>query len=81
MNKRINPAPCNDKASNEVKAVLRYLSELSGKGMITGQHTQTTVQKELRYIEEVTGKLPALCGFELLAYSLTSTTAMPVKLV
>ncbi|MDQ0192470.1 glycosyl hydrolase [Paenibacillus wynnii] len=64
-----NVIPCNPNASGEVRAVLNYLSDLSGKGIITGQHTQTTVQKELRYIEDVTGKLPALCGFELLAYS------------
>ncbi|AOZ93051.1 glycosyl hydrolase [Paenibacillus crassostreae] len=64
-----NSTPCNPNASEEVKAVMKYLSSISGKGIITGQHTQTTVQKELRYIEEVTGKLPALCGFELLAYS------------
>src|SRR4051812_15307856 len=69
MYEMIHAAPCNPNASEEVKNVLRYLSELSGKGIITGQHTQTTVQKELKYIEEVTGKLPALCGFELLAYS------------
>lgn len=69
MNAIKNSTPCNPNASEEVKAVLKYLSDLSGKGIITGQHTQTTVQKELKYIEKVTGKLPALCGFELLSYS------------
>lgn len=64
-----NSIPCNPNASDEVKAVLKYLSDISGKGIITGQHTQTTVQKELKFIEKVTGKLPALCGFELLSYS------------
>lgn len=64
-----NSIPCNPNASDEVKSVMKYLSELAGKGIITGQHTQTTVQKELKYIEDLTGKLPALCGFELLAYS------------
>ncbi|WP_315674766.1 glycosyl hydrolase [Clostridium sp. 19966] len=64
-----NSTPCNPNASKEVKAVLKYLSKLSGKGIITGQHTQTRLQKELRFIEKVTGKLPALCGFELLSYS------------
>lgn len=62
-------APCNPNAINEVKAVLQYLSGIAGKAIITGQHTQTNVQKELLYIEKVTGKLPALCGFELLSYS------------
>jgi Beta-mannanase len=69
MSNLIHATPCNPRATDEVKSVLRYISELSGHGIMTGQHTQTTVQKELRYIEEVTGKLPALCGFELLAYS------------
>ncbi|WP_405108604.1 glycosyl hydrolase [Paenibacillus sp. FSL K6-1217] len=69
MNETIHAAPCNSNAIDEVKNVLSYLRELPGKGILTGQHTQTTVQKELKYIEEVTGKLPALCGFELLAYS------------
>lgn len=61
--------PININASNEVKKVLEYLSSVSGKGLITGQHTQTMMQKELKYIEKITGKLPAICGFELLAYS------------
>jgi mannan endo-1,4-beta-mannosidase len=64
-----NSTPCNPNASEEVKAVLNYLRDISGKSIITGQHTQTTVQKELHHIEAITGKFPALCGFELLAYS------------
>lgn len=64
-----NGIPCNPNASKEARAVLKYLSDISGHAIITGQHTQTTVQKELRYIARVTGKLPALCGFELLSYS------------
>ncbi len=64
-----NVVTCNPNATEEVKAVLKYLSDISGKAIITGQHTQTHEQKELKFIEEVTGKLPALLGFELLAYS------------
>lgn len=65
----MNITPCNPKASDEVRSVLNYLSEIKGKGIITGQHTQTIAQDELHYIREVTGKQPALCGFELLGYS------------
>ncbi|GJM68641.1 hypothetical protein HMSSN036_08570 [Paenibacillus macerans] len=65
----INTAPCNPKASDEVRSVLNYFGEIRGKGIITGQHTQTIAQEELHYIREATGKLPALCGFELLGYS------------
>lgn len=61
--------PVNPNAQQEVRKLLRYLGEVSGNAIITGQHTQTMEQAELKYIEEATGKLPALCGFELLAYS------------
>ena len=61
--------PCNPHAIKEVRNVMEYLSEIEGKGIITGQHTQTMEQEELLKIQEVTGKLPALCGFELLSYS------------
>lgn len=61
--------PVNPQASEEVRRVLEYLGQISGKQIITGQHTQTTEQPELQYIQKVTGKLPALCGFELLGYS------------
>jgi len=65
----IKYAPCNPNASDEAKNVLDYLAALRGNGIVLGQHTQTRAQEELAYIEKVTGKLPALCGFELLAYS------------
>ncbi len=61
--------PCNQNAITEVRKVLEYFAELEGNGIITGQHTQTMEQEELTKIYEITGKLPALCGFELLAYS------------
>lgn len=63
----INPA--NKNATKEARAVLNYLEEIRGKGVITGQHTLTMAQEELAFIESKTGKLPALCGFELLSYS------------
>lgn len=61
--------PCNPNASNQVRNVLNYLYSIKNNGIITGQHTQTVPQEELKYIKEVTGKEPALCGFELLSYS------------
>lgn len=61
--------PCNPHAIKEVKNVMEYFGKIEGKGIITGQHTQTMEQEELIKIQKVTGKLPALCGFELLSYS------------
>ena len=49
--------------------MLEYLSQIEGKGILTGQHTQTMEQPEIWRIEKLTGKLPAICGFELLSYS------------
>lgn len=45
------------------------LCAVSGKGILTGQHTQTREMEEIGHIQELTGKRPALCGFELLGYS------------
>lgn len=61
--------PINENAIKEVKEVLAYFSRMEGQGIITGQHTQTMEQEELTKIYEITGKLPAMCGFELLSYS------------
>jgi len=61
--------PVNLNASDEAINLMEYLAGIAGKKIITGQHTQTRRQEELTYIENITGKLPAICGFELLSYS------------
>ena len=61
--------PVNKNASKKTKELLQYLCETAGKGIITGQHTQTNPMEEVAYIKEKTGKMPKLRGFELLAYS------------
>ena len=61
--------PVNPNAQDCVRNVLKYLSDITYKQIVTGQHTQTMVQEEPEYIEKVTGKQPALLGFELLSYS------------
>lgn len=61
--------PQNKNVQAGVRNVMKYLSDITYEKIITGQHTQTMAQEELHYIEEVTGKQPALLGFELLSYS------------
>ena len=61
--------PVNPHLQEEARRLLNYLAALEGKGILTGQHTQTRPREELALIERETGKLPAICGFELLAYS------------
>lgn len=59
----------NPNASDGCKKVMEYLAETEGHGIIAGVHTQTMAQEELSHIHKITGKFPALCGFELLSYS------------
>ncbi len=61
--------PVNPELQREARGLMAYLAALEGKGILTGQHTQTREQEELRVIERETGRLPALCGFELLSCS------------
>lgn len=61
--------PCNPNATPNARRLLEYLASVEGQRILTGQHTLTMAQEELHHIEAVTGKLPAICGFELLGYS------------
>lgn len=65
----INTRPSNVDSQECVVKVMEYLADISGKSIITGQHTQDMEQPELKKIIEITGKKPALLGFELLSYS------------
>ena len=59
----------NPGASERARALLGELCGVAGRGIITGQHTQTNPMEEIDYIRSVTGKEPKLRGFELLSYS------------
>ena len=61
--------PADPEALSAVRRVMDYLSEISYKKILTGQHTQTMALEELEHIRSVTGREPALLGFELLSYS------------
>ena len=54
----------NKNAIPAAKKLLEYLYEISGKKIITGQHTQTVPMEEIGYIKSITGKEPKLRGFE-----------------
>mgnify|MGYP000850499256 CR=1 FL=1 len=59
----------NPSASEEAKRLMKFLSRIYGSKIITGQHTKTVEQAELWHIQSITGKLPALCGFDFLGDS------------
>ncbi len=62
-------SPANPRSSAEAAALLKRLYETAGSGIITGQHTQTRKMEEIGCIRSLTGREPALRGFELLSYS------------
>lgn len=62
-------APADPNAQDCVKNVLKFLSDITYEKIVTGQHTQTMAMEELEHIRSVTGREPALLGFELLSYS------------
>ena len=49
-------------ASPEAKALLRYLYDVKGKVVLAGQHGIN----ETEYIHELTGKYPAIKGYDLI---------------
>ena len=61
--------PCNKNSQQCVGNVMSFLADISGDKIVTGQHTQTMGMEELHHIREVTGREPALLGFELLSYT------------
>lgn len=61
--------PVNKNASENAVKLLNYISDIAGKKIITGQHTQTNPMEEISFIRDNTGKMPKLRGFELLSYS------------
>lgn len=61
--------PTNRQATPGARRLFYDLDSLKGKGILTGQHTQTVKMEEIDEIRKITGKEPALRGFELLAYS------------
>ncbi|SFT26902.1 glycosyl hydrolase [Paenibacillus sp. BC26] len=69
----------NPKATAETVSLWNYLNSQFGKGLLTGQHTASgfTPAKEFAYIESLTGKQPAIRGFDLLSYTHATETADP----
>ena len=55
--------------TDSAKKLLEFFEKIYSKYIIAGQHTNTSAGPEIAYIEYITGKLPALRGFDFLSYS------------
>ncbi|MEO5910775.1 MAG: glycosyl hydrolase [Pelobium sp.] len=56
----------NKKASKQAKALYNYLMDMSGKKILSGQMSSSWGINEINYIEETTGKQPAINGFDFI---------------
>lgn len=57
---------CDPQATSEAKSLMKYLSSVYGKGMLSGQQEYYGVSREdeFKFIENLTGELPAIKGFD-----------------
>ena len=59
----------NKNASDECKNLMKYFSSIFQKNILSGQHCNKSTMPDIEYIRRVTGKTPAILGFDLLSYS------------
>jgi beta-mannanase len=57
---------CTAGASKEAKALFRYLNDMYGKKILSGQMWASWGYDELKYIKELTGKQPAIRGMDFI---------------
>lgn len=62
----------NPQASDSCRELMAYLAQIYGRGILSGQHTSAAAGPEITDIQRLTGKKPALRGFDLLSYSLAT---------
>ena len=64
----------NPKATNEAKSLMSYLVDIYGTNILSGQQEQPgghewgDTEAEFEYISKLTGKLPAIRGFDFMNY-------------
>ncbi|MBO5164091.1 MAG: beta-mannosidase [Ruminococcus sp.] len=67
--------PCDAKATNETKALMKYLKSVYGKHTISGQQEiyggghKNNYEWENEFLEELTGKVPAIRGLDFMNYN------------
>ncbi len=71
----IDATPCDPKATAETKSLMKYLTEVYGKNVISGQQeiygggNDGNYEVEFDYIYNKTGKYPAIRGFDFMNYN------------
>lgn len=65
----VKPVLINQRATQQAKKIMEYLSNIYGNKTLTGQQIGVVAQPELEVIKAVTGKYPAVYGFDMMDYS------------
>lgn len=71
----IDATPCDPKATTETKSLMKYLTSVYGKNVISGQQEiygsghDGNYEYEFDYIYDKTGKYPAIRGFDFMNYN------------
>lgn len=74
IDKSISFQLSNVNSSNECKELMGFFKKIQGKGILTGQHCNKSTAPDVEYVKRLTGKTPAIIGFDLLSYSLHAGT-------
>lgn len=64
----------NNKSTKECRNLIKYLSEIYGKKILSGQHCNKASMSDIEYIRRITGKTPAIVEFDMLSYSSSTET-------
>lgn len=71
----IEPTPCDQKATDETKALMQYLTSQYGNHILSGQQeiygggNDGDSELEFEYLKDTTGKYPAIRGFDVMNYN------------
>ncbi len=61
-------------AINECKILMKMFERIYGNGILSGQHCNKASATDFEYTKIITGKTPAIVGFDFLSYSLSTKT-------
>ncbi|OME86597.1 beta-mannosidase [Paenibacillus sp. FSL A5-0031] len=69
----VEPKLINPNADDQAKRLMTYLCDIYGTRILTGQQIGVVSTPELEILHEVTGKYPAVYGFDFMNYSPSRT--------
>jgi mannan endo-1,4-beta-mannosidase len=69
----------NTNSTDEAKRLMEYLSSIYTKKTVSGQHMNIAWGTEPKYIKELTGKYPAIWGYDIMSTTKSTQTLYPTE--